>query len=125
MHAKGFFGRSIKKLDALLDRSASDPLALAPASRLTRAQQQAIHLNRALLYLLAGKQEQAKELAGLLAKAYPGNSSVTMLQAVLLARSGKVREAREDILKSGRGDGLCMVAVFVWWGMVCFSRAPL
>jgi len=93
MHAKGFFGRSIKKLDALLDRSASDPLALAPASRLTRTQQQAIHLNRALLYLLAGKQEQAKELAGLLAKAYPGNSSVTMLQAVLLARSGKAGEA--------------------------------
>ncbi len=38
----------------------------------------------------AGKLDQAQELAGHLAAAYPGNPSVNMLQAVLLAKSGKV-----------------------------------
>jgi hypothetical protein len=38
----------------------------------------------------AGKLDQAQELSGHLAAAYPGNPSVNMLQAVLLAKSGKV-----------------------------------
>jgi hypothetical protein len=51
---KGFFGRSIKRLDALLDRSSADPLALTGGlgTRLSAGQRQALHLNRALLYLL-------------------------------------------------------------------------
>lgn len=40
----------------------------------------------------AGKLDQAQELAGHLAAAYPSNPSVNMLQAVLLAKSGKVRQ---------------------------------
>jgi hypothetical protein len=38
----------------------------------------------------AGKLDQARELSGLLLAAYPGDAGVTMLQAVLLAKSGKV-----------------------------------
>jgi hypothetical protein len=41
---------------------------------------------------LPGKLDQARELSGLLLAAYPGDASVTMLQAVLLAKSGKVRQ---------------------------------
>lgn len=44
-----------------------------------------------LLCCPSGKLDQAQELAGHLAAAYPGNPSVNMLQAVLLAKSGKVR----------------------------------
>ena len=53
-HQKGFYGRAIKRLDALLDRSSADALALAGGlgTRLTGAQKLALHLNRALLYLL-------------------------------------------------------------------------
>jgi hypothetical protein len=90
---KGFYGRSIKRLDALLDRSSADPLALAGGlgTRLSGPQREALHLNRALLYLLSGKADAARDLAGHLAKAYPNSPLVAMLQAVLLARSGKVR----------------------------------
>lgn len=57
---KGFFGRSLRKLESLLDKSASGPaagLALEPdlASRLSSEQQQLLHLNRALLYYLSGE----------------------------------------------------------------------
>jgi hypothetical protein len=38
--------------------------------------------------------DSARELAALLATAYPGNVSVTMLQAVLLAEAGKVSGVR-------------------------------
>jgi hypothetical protein len=42
----------------------------------------------------AGKLDQARELSGLLLAAYPGDAGVTMLQAVLLAKSGKVRSGQ-------------------------------
>ncbi|KAI8463766.1 MAG: hypothetical protein J3K34DRAFT_526736 [Monoraphidium minutum] len=100
-HQKGFYGRAIKRLDALLDRASADPLALGHGlgSRLSAAQRTALHLNRALLYLMSGKADAARELAGHLAKAFPDNSLVVMLQAVLLARGGKAADA--DKLLSG------------------------
>lgn len=92
---KGFYGRSLRKLEALLDKGSSSPLALDPdlASRMSGEQVQLLHLNRALLYYLSGKLDQAQELSGHLATAYPGDPSVNMLQAVLLAKSGKAAEA--------------------------------
>lgn len=45
----------------------------------------------AFLFVCTGKLDQAQELAGHLAGAYPDNPSVNMLRAVLLAKSGKVR----------------------------------
>lgn len=90
---KGFFGRAIKKLEALLGRTSSGALALAHGldTRLNASQKQAIHLNRALMYLLAGKLGACKEVSAGLATAYPSSPLVVMLQAVLLAREGKVR----------------------------------
>ena len=44
-----------------------------------------------VLFACTGKLDQAQELAGHLAGAYPDNPSVNMLRAVLLAKSGKVR----------------------------------
>lgn len=93
---KGFYSRSIRKLESLLDKGAGGgSLALDPdiATRLNAQQKQLLHLNRALLYLLSGKLDQARELSGLLLAAYPGDASVVMLQAVLLAKSGKAAEA--------------------------------
>jgi hypothetical protein len=70
--AKGFFGRSIRKLESLLDKqggsggaggnssgsvaSAAASLALDPdlSSRLSSEQHQLLHLNHALLYYLSG-----------------------------------------------------------------------
>ncbi|KAF8057286.1 srp72 [Scenedesmus sp. PABB004] len=95
--AKGFFARSIRKLESLLaDKGSTSPgLALEPelATRLSAPQQQLLHLNRALLYLMSGKTDQAKQLAAQLAAAYPGSVPVTMLQAALLAKAGKAAEA--------------------------------
>lgn len=53
---KGFFSRSIRKLESLLDKSTSNPLALDPdiATRLDAEQKQLLHMNRALLYYLSG-----------------------------------------------------------------------
>ncbi len=53
---KGFFGRSLRKLESLLDKGSNSPLALDPdlASRLSGEQIQLLHLNRALLYYLSG-----------------------------------------------------------------------
>ncbi|KIY95778.1 subunit of the signal recognition particle [Monoraphidium neglectum] len=104
-HQKGFYGRSIKRLDGLLDRSSADPLALAQGlgTRLSAAQRRALHLNRALLYLLGGKADAARDLAGHLSKAFPDSPLVIMLQAVLLARGGKVAEA--DKLLSSLASG--------------------
>jgi hypothetical protein len=53
---KGFFGRSLRKLESLLDKGSNSPLALDPdlASRLNSEQIQLLHLNRALLYYLSG-----------------------------------------------------------------------
>lgn len=39
---------------------------------------------------MTGKMDQAKELSGQLLSAYPGNAGIAMLQALLLAKSGKV-----------------------------------
>lgn len=53
---KGFFGRSLRKLESLLDKGSSSPLALDPdlATRLNGEQVQLVHLNRALLYYMSG-----------------------------------------------------------------------
>lgn len=54
---KGFYSRSIRKLESLLDKGAGGgSLALDPdiATRLNAQQKQLLHLNRALLYLLSG-----------------------------------------------------------------------
>lgn len=56
---KGFYGRSLRKLESLLDKGSgsSDSLALEPdlASRLNGEQVQLLHLNRALLYYMSGE----------------------------------------------------------------------
>lgn len=56
MQQKGFYGRSLRKLEAQLDKGSSSPLALDPdlASRMSGEQVQLLHLNRALLYYLSG-----------------------------------------------------------------------
>jgi hypothetical protein len=54
---KGFYSRSIRKLESLLDKgSGGGSLALDHdiATRLNAQQQQLLHLNRALLYLMSG-----------------------------------------------------------------------
>lgn len=53
---KGFYSRSIRKLESLLDKGNSSGLALDPdiSTRLNAEQRQLLHLNRALLYLLSG-----------------------------------------------------------------------
>ncbi|GBF97135.1 signal recognition particle subunit [Raphidocelis subcapitata] len=102
---KGFYGRSIKRLDALLDRASADPLSLSAGlnTRLSAPQRRALHLNRALLYLQSGKAEAARDLAAQLSKAWPDCQEVAMLQAVLLARGGKAPEA--DKLLAGLASG--------------------
>eukprot|EP00878_Enallax_costatus_P023322 GHUV01024796.1.p1 GENE.GHUV01024796.1~~GHUV01024796.1.p1 ORF type:complete len:527 (+),score=199.75 GHUV01024796.1:936-2516(+) len=92
---KGFFSRSIRKLESLLDKSTNNLLAFDSdiATRLDAEQKQLLHMNRALLYYLSGKLDPAKELSAQLLSAYPGNASVAMLQALLLAKSGKAAEA--------------------------------
>jgi len=56
---KGFYGRSLRKLESLLDKGSRDPLALEPdlASRMSGEQVQLLHLNRALLYYMAGTRQ--------------------------------------------------------------------
>lgn len=63
---KGFYGRSLRKLESLLDKGSSNPLALDPdlASRLSSEQIQLLHLNRALLYYLSGVWEGSEGWAG-------------------------------------------------------------
>lgn len=53
---KGFFSRSIRKLESLLDKGSSNPLEFDPdiGTRLNADQKQLLHLNRALLYYLSG-----------------------------------------------------------------------
>lgn len=72
---------------------------------------------RALLYLLAGKQEAARELGEALQRAYPNNASVLALQAVLLARSGKVGALlppASGLLQDGWSDAYQLLYV-TWW----------
>lgn len=54
---KGFYGRSLRKLESLLDKGSSNPLALEPdlSSRMSGEQVQLLHLNRALVYYLSGE----------------------------------------------------------------------
>jgi hypothetical protein len=59
---KGFYSRSIRKLESLLDKgSGGGSLALEHdiATRLNAQQKQLLHLNRALLYLLSGARHGA------------------------------------------------------------------
>jgi hypothetical protein len=56
---------------------------------------------------LAGKLDQARELSGLLLAAYPGDASVVMLQAVLLAKSGKVSHTRRATVRAAAAAAMC------------------
>jgi hypothetical protein len=61
---KGFYSRSIRKLESLLDKgSGAGSLALEHdiATRLNAQQKQLLHLNRALLYLMSGAHVQHAE----------------------------------------------------------------
>eukprot|EP00775_Hariotina_reticulata_P001463 gene1463-1805_t len=103
---KGFYSRSIRKLESLLDKNSSNGLDLDPdiTTRLDAEQKQLLHLNRALLYMLSGKLDQARQLSGQLLAAYPNDVNVVMLQAVLLAKSGKASEA-DQLLASHDPSG--------------------
>jgi predicted Zn-dependent protease len=59
-------------------------------------------LLRALLYMLSGKLDQARQLSGQLLAAYPNDVHVVMLQAVLLAKSGKVSQQRGSSREASR-----------------------
>jgi signal recognition particle subunit SRP72 len=108
--AKSAAAKALKRLEhAISDRSAASAasasssagvLALRPdlLSRLSPAQQRAVHLSRALLLGLAGRVDQAREVASALAKQQQqasdaANPRVPLLLAALLARAGKAAEA--------------------------------
>jgi signal recognition particle subunit SRP72 len=76
------------------------------ASRLSPEQQRAVHLSRALLMGLAGRVEQAREVASALAKQsaqqpQQKDSRVSLLLAALLARAGKTAEAEAALAALG------------------------
>lgn len=64
-------------------------------SRLSPEQRRVLHLNRALLYLAAGRTDEARQIAAGLARdpapvAEAGSDQLVLLQAALLVRDGKV-----------------------------------
>ncbi|KAG1664183.1 hypothetical protein FOA52_011360 [Chlamydomonas sp. UWO 241] len=99
-----------KALDALLDKgldkgpSGGHALRLSAAldTRLSIGQKSALHLNRALLYLLSGRLDPAREAAAAIGKAFGDSPSLTLLKAALLAADGKHAEA-DALLEAAAG----------------------
>jgi len=138
--AKSAAAKALKRLEhAISDRASSSSaagggasagapapsvLALRPelASRLSPAQQRAVHLSRALLMGMAGRVDQAREVAAALAKQQQqqqqsqqqsqqppplaADPRVSLLLAALLARAGKAADAETALagLAGGGGD---------------------
>jgi signal recognition particle subunit SRP72 len=122
--AKSAAAKALKRLEnAISDKAAASSAAAASAgvlairpdlaSRLSPEQQRAVHLSRALLMGLAGRVDQAREVASALAKQQQqqqqaGGSNrdarVSLLLAALLARAGKTAEAEAALASLGGSD---------------------
>jgi signal recognition particle subunit SRP72 len=105
---------------AAASSSSSSVLAIRPdlASRLSPEQQRAVHLSRALLLGMAGRVDQAREVASALAKQQQQQQQsssaaaaqqqkdprVPLLLAALLARAGKAGEAEAALAALSDGD---------------------
>mmetsp|Transcript_36119 Transcript_36119/g.92319 ORF Transcript_36119/g.92319 Transcript_36119/m.92319 type:complete len:650 (-) Transcript_36119:136-2085(-) len=89
LEAKGAAAESLKRLDALRAPDGA-PLALVPEleGRLTDAQKEALHCNRAALMLALGRLAPAAELVGALEAAFPAATGPVLLRAGLLAAGG-------------------------------------
>ncbi|KAK9820199.1 hypothetical protein WJX72_007419 [[Myrmecia] bisecta] len=90
---KRFTAESAKKLESLVDKSARLQLTQSLETRLSDAQKECIHCNRALLLLLAHKTDACREIVTALLQRYPGSSRVAMLHAALLSRDGRHTDA--------------------------------
>lgn len=60
-HQKRFAAEALKKFEGFMDHETAGQLLPAVESRLSRQQQQALHLNHALLLLLSGKSAACQE----------------------------------------------------------------
>lgn len=87
---KKFVGSSTKKAELLVERGTGLRFVGALESRLSPQQQLALHLNRALLYVASGREEQARGLTAALAAVHGDVAQVVMLQAVVASGDGKV-----------------------------------
>ncbi|GAX79721.1 hypothetical protein CEUSTIGMA_g7162.t1 [Chlamydomonas eustigma] len=93
---KKFVANAAKRMEALLDKDKSQGhLKLSPEleARLSKNQKQTLHLNRALLYLLSGRLEAAKDTAASVSKQYGDSTPLVLLKAALLVAEKKVSEA--------------------------------
>lgn len=83
---KGFFSRSIRKLESLLDKSSSNPLEYDSdiGTRLNAEQKQLLHLNRALLYYLSGELNSTRAYRLLAALGLRGLAITTFCSSAVL-----------------------------------------
>ncbi|KAI7836263.1 hypothetical protein COHA_009853 [Chlorella ohadii] len=98
-------GEAVKKLDAFMERSGG-LLRLKPAleARLGPAQREALLCSYAACALLAGKNDVAKEAVRSIDKQLSGSPAAAMLQASLLSREGKGKEADAVLAALVGGD---------------------
>lgn len=87
---KKFVASSTKKAELLVERGTGLRFVGNLESRLSPQQQLALHLNRALLYVASGREEQARGLTASLAAVHGDIAQVVMLQAVVASGDGKV-----------------------------------
>ncbi|MEW5303027.1 MAG: hypothetical protein WDW36_005759 [Sanguina aurantia] len=94
---KKFVSSSTKKAELLVERGTGLRFVGNLESRLSPQQQLALHLNRALLYVASGRDEQARGLAASLAAAHGDVAQVVMLQAVVSSGDGKLQDADRNL----------------------------
>jgi predicted Zn-dependent protease len=99
----------VRKLDAFMERSGGLlRLATKVDLRVSSAQRQALLTTYACAALMAGAVDSAREAVRSLDKQMPG--SVKLLQASIMARDGKIKEAL-TVLASAEGDEAALMRV--------------
>lgn len=98
-------GEAVKKLDAFMERSGG-LLRLKPAleARLGPVQREALLCSYAAAAMLAGKNDVAKEAVRSIDKQLLGSPAAAMLQASMLSREGKAKEADAVLAALAAGD---------------------
>ena len=66
-------------------------------TRLSGSQKQTLHLNRALLFLLSGRYDAARDTAAAISRQYGDSTALVLLRAALLAAEGKVRHCTHNL----------------------------
>ncbi|CAL8460581.1 g110 [Coccomyxa elongata] len=98
----------LKKFESFFEKGREVRMKVTLERRLSQAQKESIYANYALLLLLAGRSDAAREFTASLMKWAPESERVLLVVAAQLARDGKVDEAT-SLLASSTATGCALM----------------